>query len=94
MKGTRFRFPALPADVTHRQRRGAGNLTQLGSGAVNELGAELDPDRQLGIAQRENPSSDALARLEHDDTQPRVMQQASGLEAGNAGADHHDVRSR
>jgi hypothetical protein len=77
----------LPIDVDDGEARIACNFPQLRRGAVYEFRPHLDRHRKERITSREDAAADAFACLQHRDVDTRVVQHASGLEPGDAGAD-------
>src|SRR5205085_11697844 len=73
------------------ERRGVDDGERLLDFAVDELGAELDRQRQIGLMNRVDAAADALARFEDDNLPPRAGQLARGGEARGPCADDDDV---
>ncbi len=59
---------------------------------VDEFGAQFDGLAPSAQAPGEDPSPQALARLEQHDAKSRARQFARGREPRNAPADHDDIR--
>src|SRR5919108_4727301 len=78
--------PALAGDIARGEARFPDDLRSLRRAPVYELGAELDRQRNPGVAERQHASADAIARLEEQHRQPRRAKLASGGQASNAGA--------
>jgi hypothetical protein len=71
-------------------------LSEVAGGRVagqDELGAHLDHRSVLELA-RPHPSSDPIARLEHDDLDARPAQLVGGAQSGEAGADNRGSHGR
>jgi hypothetical protein len=58
---------------------------------VDELGAELDRDREAGKATRPAAAADPAARLQDDDRTAGFLKSRGGGQAGGAGAQDEDV---
>src|SRR5690606_16378285 len=59
--------------------------------AVDELGAELDGDRQIGFGACPDPPTDTVACLEHDDRKTFPCEFVRSCKAGCARTYHDDV---
>lgn len=59
--------------------------------SVQELGAELDGDVEVGEVFRENSTADAVPSLEHDDRATRRGESRRAGESGGARTDDDDI---
>jgi len=62
--------------------------------AVNEFGAELERDLEVGEMPREDPTAEAGAGLEHDDAATLAAEFSRGGETGSAGAYYRNVEGQ
>ena len=90
------RFVAWPDLVTLGDRvevetRGADQLDQLGGMSVDELGAELDGEGNIGVMQGADPAADPVARFDQYDVAAGRRQPLGRREPGDARSHDQDI---
>jgi hypothetical protein len=85
-------LPVLGADGAGHQMGLLQNAQRVGGFAVDELGAQLDGERNSGVVVREDSAADAIARLEDADAIPFAHQFAGRGETRDSRSNHGHVQ--
>src|SRR4030095_5717627 len=88
------RRPSRATHVGRDQGRLVQKPLQLGRLAMNELGAEFDGSRRVGIPDGEYAAADAIAGFEDLDVDAGLMQRTGGGKSGRARTDHYDHKTK
>jgi hypothetical protein len=86
--------PALAEDFADEEAGVPGESDGFGRGPVDELGPELDGERESLVANRQDAPADAVARLEQQDAYTRVVKGRCCSESRGSATENDDIGIR